>query len=284
MKGLKDDPNFLKLIDLALEEDLREKGDITSKAIISKTSACTAKIIVKSAGIIAGIEVADAVFLRIDSDVEFKALLLDGDKVEGGEILAEVTGSTLSVLKGERIALNFLSYLSGIATNTKEFVSKIEGTKTKIFDTRKTHPGLRLFEKYAVRMGGGSNHRSGLFDQVLIKDNHLRAVGSLKTAIESGKEMGVTEIEVEDLSQLHEALEADPNIIMLDNMDIDTIKEAVSQVGGRVPLEVSGGVSLENVKELALSGVDRISVGSITMAAVPLDIALDILEVGEFGE
>ncbi len=283
MKELKENPIFLRLIDQAIDEDLGEKGDITSKAVISSSTACKATITTKSAGVVAGIEISEAIFQRIDSNLEFSAHLLDGDMVGVGESIADIEGSMLSILAGERTSLNFLSYLSGIATITKKFVREIEGTKAKIFDTRKTHPGLRVFEKYAVRVGGGSNHRSGLFDQVLIKDNHLMAVDSLKIAIESGKNLSVIEIEVEDLSQLREALDANPDIIMLDNMDIEMIEEAVGMVGGRVLLEVSGGVSLENVRKLALSGVDRIAVGSITMAAMPLDIALDVVEVREYG-
>ena len=284
MKELTKDPNYRKLIDLALDEDLKEKGDITSNAVISPSSVCEAKITTKAAGVVAGMEIARMVYQLIDGDVVFDARFRDSEKVDGGEILVGLSGPTLSVLKGERVALNFLSYLSGIATTTNKFVSETEYTKAKIFDTRKTHPGLRSFEKYAVRVGGGSNHRAGLYDQVLIKDNHLVAAPDIKNAVESGKKMGVTEIEVENLSQLREAIQAGPDIVMLDNMDIETIRKAVSIAGDKVLLEVSGGVDLENVKAIAGSGVDRISVGSITMAALPIDMALDVIKVEEVGK
>jgi nicotinate-nucleotide pyrophosphorylase (carboxylating) len=268
------------LIETALKEDMPQ-GDITSENIISSDSESKAIILAKEEGVLAGIDVARRVFSKIDPSVIFKKNLNDGQKFRKGQTLATILGSSISLLKGERIALNFLQRMSGIATTTQKFVLMLQGTETKILDTRKTTPGLRSLEKYAVRMGGGVNHRFNLSEMVLIKDNHLKIVGSISQAVKSAKESIRPEVRVEveasSIKEVQEALQSGADMIMLDNMPKEAMKEIVKRVKGKVPLEVSGKVSLRRVKEIASLGVDFISVGSLTHSYKSVDISIEFL-------
>jgi len=268
------------IIEAALREDMPE-GDITSESIIAATSISEAVFLAKEDGVLAGLHVARRVFERIDPSVEFSERLEDGAAFKKSDILARLKGPTVALLKGERTALNFLQRLSGIATATRRFVDAVAGTKAKILDTRKTTPGLRLLEKYAVKMGGGTNHRLSLSDMVLIKDNHLRHVGSVAEAVRRARaaaKPGIRiEVEAAELGQVRAALAAGADMIMLDNMLIETMREAVAIAAGRVPLEASGTVSLERVRAVAETGVDFISVGALTHSARAVDISLEFL-------
>lgn len=268
-----------KIIRNALEEDM-PYGDITTDMLIDPTEISRAVFITKEDGVVAGLDVAGRVFEILDNKVIFTKIVQDGQKVEKGSILAEVTGNTAALLKGERTALNLLQRLSGIATRTNEFIRRVEGLDVKIVDTRKTTPGLRILEKYAVRMGGGVNHRYSLSDGVLIKDNHIAAAGSIKNAVEvARKKLPHTmkiEVETETIEQVKEALEAGADIIMLDNMSIEMMKEAVKLINKKVLVEASGNVTLENVREVAQTGVDIISSGSLTHSVKALDISMRI--------
>ncbi len=269
-----------EIIRVALGEDLGEVGDVTTRALFPTSRDVRAAIFCRDSGVIAGIEVAARVFALLEK-VSFQSRVEEGERVEGGQVIAELEGTIEVILLGERTALNFLQHLSGIATLTAQFVEKVEGYPVKILDTRKTTPGLRLLEKEAVRAGGGFNHRFGLYDGVLIKDNHLKALGEIAAAVKSIRShlpSKKIEVETENLRQVKEALEAGADIIMLDNMDVATMKEAVRIVGGRVIVEASGGINLENIREIAATGVDWISVGVLTQAAPPLDISLEIVE------
>ncbi len=270
-----------QLIEVALAEDLGSAGDITTQALLgSQPHPIKAEIQVKEGGLLAGLPVAQRVFNRVDEEIKFSQLKNDGDCVKPGDIVARLEGEAASILKGERVALNFLQHLSGIATFVNQFVEKIRPYKAALLDTRKTLPGLRWLEKYAVRVGGGMNHRFGLYDGVLIKDNHLKVVGSLKESLEKAKENlpeKMREIEVESLDELEEALEAGAEKILLDNMDVETLKKAVEINESRALLEASGGINLKNVEEIAATGVDFISVGQITLGARPLDISLEVV-------
>ena len=281
-------PNRVKeLVTAALKEDIGD-GDITTEACILQKRNAKARIIVKQCGVIAGLKIAETVFKMLDNKVKFKSLVKDGTEVKNGDVLAELSGHVTTILAGERTALNFLQRLSGIATLTGEYVEKVKTYKARIFDTRKTTPGLRDIEKYAVRVGGGQNHRMGLYDMVMIKDNHLkianRNIAELVQAIRKKVSKNVKiEIEVENLSQVMEALQSQVDIIMLDNMDIRTIKKAVSlirnwklKIGNLPEIEVSGDVTLNSVEKIAESGVDRISVGKLTHSAKSMDISLKI--------
>ncbi|GAH79753.1 unnamed protein product, partial [marine sediment metagenome] len=218
---------------------------------------------------------------KLDSEICFQPKIKDGNKILPGEILAEITGPARTILKGERVTLNFLQRMSGIATITSKFCQEVKDLPVRIVDTRKTTPGLRILEKYAVRMGGGYNHRFGLYDAVLIKDNHIAVAGGIKSAVNSvRKQISHTsniEVEVENLSQLQEALEMKVDIIMLDNMDLETMKEAVKMVKGEALIEASGGITLEKVREIAQTGVDLISVGALTHSVKALDINMEII-------
>ena len=268
------------LIETALKEDMPQ-GDITSENIIPADSESEAIILAKEEGVLAGIDVAERVFHKIDPSIVFKKNLNDGQKFRKGQTLATIQGSSISLLKGERTALNFLQRMSGIATTTQKFVRALQGTKTKILDTRKTTPGLRSLEKYAVKMGGGMNHRFNLSEMVLIKDNHLRIVGSISQAVKSAKEKmkpGVrVEAEAASIEDVQEAVQSGADMIMLDNMPKEAMKEVVKRVKGKVPLEVSGKVSLRRVKEIASLGVDFISVGSLTHSYKSVDISIEFL-------
>jgi len=261
----------------ALKEDMA-LGDITTDNLIDPESKSTAYLVAKEPGIIAGIQVAERVFTLLDDKVGFLARVEDGQHVEKGEIIAQISGHTSVLLKGERTALNFLQRMSGIATLTNAFCKKVEGTKAVIVDTRKTTPGLRILEKYAVRAGGGRNHRFSLSDGVLIKDNHINACGGIRQAVEKARasvpHTVKIEVEVETLEQVQEALDCGADIIMLDNMDIDTMAKAVKVINGRAIVEASGSVSLETARSIAEAGVDVISVGRITHSAPALDISM----------
>ena len=263
----------------ALKEDMPH-GDITTDSIISASSVSEAVIIAKEEGIIAGLDVFERVFTLLDDKVEFKRYKQDGDKVLKGDIIIEMKGKTKVLLKGERTALNILQRMSGIATITNKFCKEIEDLPAKIVDTRKTTPSLRYLEKYAVRIGGGTNHRYCLSDGVLIKDNHIKAAGGIKNAVDMVRNKIPhtikIEVETETLEQVQEALDAKADIIMLDNMDNDKMKEAVKLINKRALVEASGNVSINNVREIALTGVDIISVGKLTHSVNALDISIKI--------
>src|SRR3954452_18114569 len=273
------------LIDFALTEDLSDDGEVTSRATIPDGLKARAAFVARVPGVLAGIEAAERVCLRVDPNLQFAALRQDGYRVGANETFATVEGSMRSILMAERTALNFLQRLSGVASLTRQFVDAVAGLPVKILDTRKTTPGWRLLEKYAVRMGGGTNHRIGLYDMVLIKDNHLAAMQPKETAVRQAIEAARSEfpalpieIEVESLEQLDQALASRPDIVLLDNMLVDQMREAVSRrnaVAPGVKLEASGGVTLQTVRTIAETGVDRISVGALTHSARALDIALD---------
>jgi len=267
-------------IEAALREDMPE-GDITSESIVPAEARSEACFLAKEDGVVAGLEVAARVFAKIDPSTIFIERFRDGAVFRQGDRLARVKGPTAVLLKGERTALNFLQRLCGVATATRRFVEAVDGTKAKILDTRKTTPGLRLLEKYAVRTGGGTNHRLGLSDMVLIKDNHLRFVGSVGEAVRRARAKvrpGVRiEVEAASLLQVREALAAGVDMIMLDNMPLETMSQAVALAGGRVPLEASGNMTLDRVRAVAETGVDFISVGALTHSARALDISMDFV-------
>ena len=269
-----------KIIEQALLEDIGT-GDITSESIVPY--GLKAKGIIKTSeeGVVAGLNIACLVFRKLDSEIIFQEKIKDSTKVARGKVLAEITGSARTILKGERVALNFLQRMSGIATITSKFCQEVKDLPVRIVDTRKTTPGLRILEKYAVRMGGGYNHRFGLYDAVLIKDNHIAVAGGIKSAVNSvRKQISHTvniEVEVENLSQLQEALEMKVDIIMLDNMNLDTMREAVKIVKSKALIEASGGIALEKVRKIAQTGVDLISIGALTHSVKSLDISMEII-------
>jgi nicotinate-nucleotide pyrophosphorylase (carboxylating) len=263
----------------ALEEDLGVAGDITSQATIEAAETASGRIVARRAGCIAGLGAALRVFELLDETVKACALVEDGAPVDAGQPLASLTGRARTLLSGERVALNLLGHLSGIATATRALVDRVEGTGAKILDTRKTTPGLRMLEKMAVRAGGGVNHRMGLHDAVLIKDNHVAAVGSVAEAVARAREhvgAGVqVEVEIDRLDDLEAAIAGGADIVLLDNMALPTLRAAVERAAGRCLLEASGGITLDNVRAIAETGVDRISVGWITHSAPALDVGLD---------
>ena len=281
------------IVRTALLED-RADADITTETLVPPDLQGSARIIAKAEGTLAGVYVAEAVFRAVDPLLEFNAILSDGARLEvadGAEDygrIAEISGSVASVLKGERVALNFLQHLSGIATETDRYVREVEDCDAVILDTRKTAPGLRDLQKYAVAVGGGTNHRRDLSDGVLIKDNHLAAGrlsemtlgGVVRQMRDSTPSAWDIEVEVETLEQLREAIEAGADIVMLDNMSLSEMAEAVGIVDGRALTEASGGITLENVREVAATGVDRISVGALTHSVTGLDISLELLDMG----
>jgi nicotinate-nucleotide pyrophosphorylase (carboxylating) len=272
--------SFNRLLDMALQEDLDVRGDVTSEAIFQE-ERCTCRLVSKGEGILAGIECFQEVFHRIDPAVQWEGGLEDGDELSPGLVVARFSGPTKSILVGERTALNFLGYLSGIATITHRMVlAAKEKGKASILDTRKTLPGYRALAKYAVRVGGGRNHRFGLYDMVLIKDNHIDAVGSLTEAVKRvrtrwGREF-LVEVECRTLEDVREALESGVDRILLDNMDPETTSAAVHWVAGRVPLESSGDMTLERVGTYAATGVDFISVGRITHSVPSFNFSLQV--------
>jgi nicotinate-nucleotide pyrophosphorylase (carboxylating) len=279
---------FRRLATWALEEDLGTSGDLTSRAIIPPDRVGQAVLVAREAGILAGLPAAQQTFALVDPDLHFQAERADGDRVGPGDRLATVSGRMRSILAGERTALNFLQRLSGVATLTRRHVDAVAGLPCQILDTRKTTPGWRLLEKYAVRCGGGTNHRMGLGDGILIKDNHLAALGGGLSAVGEAVRLarrqhptGIpVEVEVDDLAQLDHALAARPDMVLLDNMTLDQLREAVRRrnaVAPNVLLEASGGVTLTSLRDIAATGVDRISIGALTHSARALDIGLDYL-------
>ena len=266
-----------KLIMNALSEDVGT-GDITTESTIPETARAHGLYKAKESGVLCGIGVAARVFELIDRDIEFTPLKRDGDRIEKGEIIAEVRGKATNVLTGERVGLNLMQRMSGIATRTAEAVAQVEGTGAKICDTRKTTPGLRVVEKYAVKVGGGTNHRFNLADGILIKDNHIVAAGSITNAVRAARANAPhtlkIEVEVETFDELNEALDAGADIIMLDNMSCEDMKKAVVIVNGRAVTEASGNMGDRNLKEVADCGVDLISIGALTHSVRSLDISL----------
>ncbi len=258
-----------------LQEDIGVE-DVTTNAVVSENHRSKAKIIAKAEGVMAGQVYASLVFHELDRDIRYSALKKDGERIKRGDMLALIDGKTRAILTGERLALNILQRLSGIATVTARFVDAIQGTDTKILDTRKTAPGLRSLEKYAVRMGGGSNHRENLTEMALIKENHISAAGSIKEAVTKirAKTEVPVEVEVKNMEELKEAIELPVDRIMLDNWDIESTRKAVSFVHKRVPLEASGNMTIERIREVARTGVDFISVGALTHSFEALDMSL----------
>ncbi|NUU74730.1 carboxylating nicotinate-nucleotide diphosphorylase [Paenibacillus xylanilyticus] len=270
-----------------LREDVGS-GDVTTSVTIPAGHQSKAVIHAKDNGIIAGIPVAELVFQVVDPTLVFKPMVQDGDRVTRGTTLVEVEGSTHSLLTGERLALNLLQRMSGIATRTRSYVDALEGLSTRLVDTRKTTPGHRMLEKYAVRIGGGANHRFGLYDAVMIKDNHIKGAGGITEAVQRARAViphtMTIEVETENLTQVQEALQAGADIIMLDNMHPDQMREAVAVIHEQAPhvkVEASGNVSLDTIRGIAESGVDVISVGRLTYSFESLDISLDLNEKKE---
>lgn len=267
------------LVRNALQEDLGRVGDITTNAIIPAKQKWKGALVARQVGVLAGLNLARTAFKLMSPSVQFIAKKKDGDKLKPGDIIATMQGPARAIITGERVALNFLSHLSGIATATSNLVRAIKPYKTKICCTRKTTPGLRLIEKYAVRAGGGINHRFGLYDAALIKDNHIAAAGGVSAAVKQARRAvghkAKIQLEVDNLAQLTEAMDLPIDSVLLDNMSPQMLKAAVKMVRGRFVTEASGRVNLNTVKAIAASGVDRISVGSITHSAPILDIGLD---------
>jgi len=270
---------YLPIIRRALEEDLGLAGDLSAEASVPADTVSAARIVARRPGRVAGLEVARAVFLEIDPSLDVSLHVTDGDDVEAGTMLGRVSGAARSILTAERTALNLLGRMSGVATATARLVKAVEGTGARVADTRKTTPGLRVLDKYAVRMGGGINHRFGLFDAVMIKDNHLVAAGGIRAAVEAARarvgHMVKIEVEVANLDQLAELIDVGADVVMLDNMDLETLKKAVEMVDGRMVTEASGSITIDTVWQVAETGVDVISAGSITHSAPVLDVALD---------
>lgn len=264
----------------ALAEDLGQAGDLTSQAVLSPDAWAVASLSAREVGIIAGLDLAAAAFRLVGDGVSFEPQISDGHRVEAGGVVALVSGPARLVMSAERVALNFVNHLSGIATLTRRYADEVAGTQAKICDTRKTTPGLRAFEKYAVRCGGGANHRFALNDAILIKDNHIAVAGSVTAAYKAAEAFAghlvSIEIEVQTLAELEEALAAGARIVLLDNMDNDLLRQAVAINAGRAKLEASGGVQLDRVRSIAETGVDCISTSQITMGSKPLDLGLDV--------
>jgi len=274
--------NLEHIINAALAEDIGNE-DITTKAVIPADVGAVGKFLIKADGIIAGLKVAEKVFKTIDDKTIFKIITDDGKLVQTGSIAAEVEGSATSILKAERTALNFLQRMSGIATLTNDFISQIKHTQAQIIDTRKTVPGLRMLDKYAVRLGGGKNHRIGLFDMFLIKDNHIEIAGSITEAVklcrdyrEKNNTSFKIEVETKNLPEVKEALKSDIDVIMLDNFNTNLMKQAVELINKKCLVEASGNINLKNIKEVAETGIDYISVGALTHSVKALDISLEL--------
>ena len=282
MNNLPAFPSFLAddAVRAALKEDLGRAGDVTSNATIPAGAFATADIATRKPGVLAGLVLAERAFHEVDSAVRFTATRADGDALRPGDTVATLEGPARAILAGERVALNFLCHLCGIATATRALVDRIAHTSARICDTRKTLPGLRAFEKYAVRCGGGSNHRFGLDDAILIKDNHIAVAGGVAPAIAAARAFAghlvKVEVEVDTLDQLRQAMACGPDAVLLDNMPPDQLREAVGIIGGRAIAEASGNVTLETVAAIAEAGVDMISSGWITHSAPSLDLGLDV--------
>jgi nicotinate-nucleotide pyrophosphorylase (carboxylating) len=266
-----------RIIENALLEDIHT-GDITTMAVVPEKRSAEARLIAKESMVLAGIDVAARVFVLVDPDVLFTARFTDGALLKAGDVIADIAGDAASLLQAERVALNLLQRMCGIATLTARYKQAVTGTGAKVVDTRKTTPGLRQLEKYAVRIGGGSNHRSGLYDAVLIKENHIAAAGGISVAVKRARAFVShtmkIEVETETLDQVAEALNVGVDIIMLDNMDLETMRRAVILIGGRSLVEASGGVTVETIAEIAATGVDLISVGALTHSARAMDISM----------
>lgn len=264
------------IVHRAFAEDL---PDITSEAIFVPSDRGSARFLVKADGVLAGLATLETVFRTLDPDAEVKLTANDGDRVSAGEYVADVSASVIALLSGERTALNLMQRASGIATLTRRYVDAVAGTRAKIYDTRKTAPGLRALDKYAVRAGGGENHRIGLHDMFLVKNNHVDRAGSITAAVQRIRAKQMPQqimVEVRDRRELDEALALLPDFILLDNMNLDELREAVERTRGRVPLEASGGITLETVRGVAETGVDRISVGALTHSVTALDISMRV--------
>jgi len=268
-------------IKLALNEDI-QNGDITTLAIVDGEKKCQGKLVAKESGIIAGLGVFEFVFKILDEEgIDFTPNFEDGAEVKKGETIAEFSGKMRTVLSGERTALNFLQRMSGVATKTRQYVDQLVGTKSELLDTRKTLPGFRSLDKYAVAVGGGKNHRIGLFDMVMLKENHIKAAGSITSAVKLIREKYNSnykiEVETANLSEIKEAIKSHVDVIMLDNMSIDNMKFAVRLIGGSAKIEASGNITIKNIRAVAETGVDYISVGAITHSVSALDISLLII-------
>ncbi len=270
-----------EIVARALAEDVGT-GDITTAALVDAGRRCRAEILAKAEGVVAGLAVAEATFHAVDRAISFEHAARDGERVQAGTVVARLAGAIAPILTAERTALNFLQRMSGIATLAAQYAAAVEGTGARVVDTRKTAPGLRALDKYAVRAGGAGNHRMGLFDGVLIKDNHIQAAGGIAKAVERAREAAQdpvkVEVEAQSLSEVEAALSAGADVIMLDNMNAAEVRAAVELIGGRAKTEASGGVTLQTVRELAEGGVDYISVGALTHSAPALDLSLEITD------
>ncbi len=269
------------LFDLAYAEDIGD-GDITTNNLVPPNSSKMAILVAKEEGVIAGLPVAEMVFKKFDKDIEWNVILPDGSRVKPDDVIVELKGNYRALLTGERKALNFLQRLSGIATYANKCMKEVEGHKVEILDTRKTLPGYRHLDKYAVRMGGASNHRFGLYDMVMIKDNHIQVAGGIKQAVDAirsriPKSIKI-EVETSNLEQVQEALDADVDIIMLDNMSSKLMKEAVDLINGRAKIEASGNMTLKRIRKVAATGVNYISIGALTHSVKALDISQRIID------
>jgi nicotinate-nucleotide pyrophosphorylase (carboxylating) len=265
-----------EIVRKALKEDMGD-GDVTTNSIVPPGRRGYGRFVAKEKGVIAGLQVAEAAFLALDDQTQFETMINDGERVEAGEIIATVEAKGRALLSAERVSLNFLQRISGIASLTRQFVNAVKGTSTVILDTRKTAPGLRTFDKWAVLLGGGQNHRFGLFDMVLIKDNHIHIAGSISKAVShvrsnAGSDF-VIEVEVRNMEELREALQLKVDRILLDNMNTEELTQAVKIADGKVPLEASGNVDLGNVAAIAATGVEFISIGRLTHSVKALDIS-----------
>ncbi|MCB0262726.1 MAG: carboxylating nicotinate-nucleotide diphosphorylase [Calditrichia bacterium] len=266
-----------RIIDTALEEDIGE-GDVTTNTLFDESETASAYLMSKATGIVAGLNIAERVFLRLDAGVEWRSTVEEGSRIKPRQVIAEFSGSLRALLTGERLALNIAQRLSGIATQTAKFIEAVDGLPVKILDTRKTLPGLRVLEKYAVAVGGGTNHRFGLFDGIMIKDNHIKIAGGIQKAVAKMRASNprnlLIEVETSNLDEVKAALAADADIIMLDNMSNATMSEAVKLIGNKAITEASGGVTLNSVRSIAETGVDCISVGALTHSTPALDISM----------
>lgn len=279
MRGLIMTAAVRRLVDLALEEDIGS-GDITTDALVPPEARAAATIIAKEPLVVAGLDVARYVFRQLDPAIRFDTPTADGTAVEKGQVVVQLQGQLAALLTAERTALNFLQRLSGIATQTRAYTALLGDSSTRLVDTRKTTPGWRVLEKYAVRVGGAANHRMGLFDGVLIKDNHIAACGGIATAVQriraAHSHLSKIEVEAANLDEVRQALDAGADVIMLDNMGPPAIREATALIAGRALVEVSGGVTAENLRALAAAGVDLISVGALTHSARAVDLSMNI--------
>ena len=271
------------LVQIALEEDIAS-GDITTKALVNSDAKGTASIVAKEKLIIAGLELVHIVYKELSPDIKISNKCIDGDEISSGQQVCEIIGPLSTLLEGERTTLNFLQRLSGIATQTRRYINELNSNEPLIVDTRKTLPGWRRLEKMAVRIGGATNHRMGLYDGVLIKDNHIKICGGIQLAISKVRKqvshLTKIEVEVENFEQLQQALDAKADVIMLDNMNNDDIKKAVKHINGKALIEVSGGIKIDRIKELADSGVDIISIGALTHSATAIDLSMQIIPEG----